>query len=467
MLTITVPSNPVDDLVHLVDSTVLFDFDVTQAEFTRNENSIKITFPNSSSITIQDFFDYEGQILLADGVYISQKDFIDSFAPSLSTALGASAVAPSSSGTNYTDDAGDLINGLDKMGKLGTDYWDSVTEPLEPLPSSQLAFSFTSSSQDPVQNTTDKFDFVTREDFLMDSNSCSGSLPTKNALTYSIKDSGLGEFGSFSVDTNGDWTYTLNTDINHMAQDQSYLEKATLVINDGHGVVTEQELTLTIFGDNDVPVLSDQSITWDYLGSSPRWIVNQKQGDIAHSDVDDGDYVKSLAVGSIVATLNDVPIDLADYLEFNLTADGHWVLAPSTDDQARNMQLTMADNSNRLIIHIEIDGYDTHDALGTGTLHFDIFGNYARSVFSAPLSVVESATSTIKLEEVLDTNPQADLFVSTAVATHLDTSAVLDSLKTDHEPAQTPTKIFCNDTFTVHNTSELDSVAILLEQGLA
>ncbi len=103
------------------------------------------TFPDGGRIVVTGFFDKGVDALpsleLEDGSALSGKDFLTAFNPDLlSTAAGPAAGPgnPSSGSGEYADDAGALIDGVDRLGSLGTIYWGRGTElgelnPAEPL----------------------------------------------------------------------------------------------------------------------------------------------------------------------------------------------------------------------------------------------------------------------------------------------------------------------------------------------
>ncbi len=93
------------------------------------------TFPDGGQIVISGFFDKGIDALpyleTADGALLSGRDFLAAFDPELLTAAGpgaGAAAVPSSGSGEYADDAGSLIDGIDRLGDLGTIYWDRETE---------------------------------------------------------------------------------------------------------------------------------------------------------------------------------------------------------------------------------------------------------------------------------------------------------------------------------------------------
>lgn len=109
-----------------------FGFDISAATVSRTENNLVFEVDNGGKVTIEDFFAVGDQSLptltLPDGTVVASADFFQNSELDLTTAAGPGAGATTGSGTSYDDDSGALIAGLDKYGKLGTDYWGRATE---------------------------------------------------------------------------------------------------------------------------------------------------------------------------------------------------------------------------------------------------------------------------------------------------------------------------------------------------
>ncbi len=115
-------------------SKLQLEFDPNEASISRVDNDLVFSFDNGGQVTITEFFVTGGadlpMLVLADGVEVPSGDIFSALNPDmdLSTAAGPAAASPTSGGTSYDDDAGNLIGGLDKLGTLGTDYWNRSTE---------------------------------------------------------------------------------------------------------------------------------------------------------------------------------------------------------------------------------------------------------------------------------------------------------------------------------------------------
>ncbi|GBG12470.1 uncharacterized protein NMK_0001, partial [Novimethylophilus kurashikiensis] len=72
-------------------------------------------------------------------------------------------------------------------------------------------------------------------------------------------------YGTFSVDATGKWTYTLNNSsaaVQSLAQGQTVTETYTVRVTDDKGAWDDQQVTVTINGTNDVPVISQNTHVW-------------------------------------------------------------------------------------------------------------------------------------------------------------------------------------------------------------
>jgi hypothetical protein len=129
-------------------------FDPGQADFSRPENSNDLVFEveGGGKVTIVGFFEVGDESLpaltLPDGVEVAATDFFAGSDMDMTTAAGPGRA--SGSGTSYDDNAGSLLDGLDKYGKLGTDQWGRGSENEEEytgtteIPGGSFSFSIIS-----------------------------------------------------------------------------------------------------------------------------------------------------------------------------------------------------------------------------------------------------------------------------------------------------------------------------------
>ena len=125
---------PGRDVVVPADSmTVLnISFAMSDAELSADGSSLVFQFPDGASITVTDFFgdtpsDMPRIHVSGEEEEMSGEGFLQVYDPTLLAA--ETDWTPQSSGdSEYHDDPGALLQGLDKFGKLGTDYWGNERE---------------------------------------------------------------------------------------------------------------------------------------------------------------------------------------------------------------------------------------------------------------------------------------------------------------------------------------------------
>jgi hypothetical protein len=105
-------------------------FDPSTATSSRVDNNLVFEV-DGGTITLTNFFAVGDQDLpslrLPDGTEVASTDFFANSDLDLSTAAAPVSATPPSSGTNYADDSGDLLGGVDRLGSLGTDFWNRST----------------------------------------------------------------------------------------------------------------------------------------------------------------------------------------------------------------------------------------------------------------------------------------------------------------------------------------------------
>jgi VCBS repeat-containing protein len=123
-------------------------------------------------------------------------------------------------------------------------------------------------------------------------------------LTVDTTGTYWGKYGSVHIDSDGDWTYTLNNadhDTNSLAQGETATDTFLYVVKDEYGAFDVSTLTITIHGTNDAPVISascgnDKGTVQEdgYIGQighghHAEWVNNQvASGDLDANDPDHG-----------------------------------------------------------------------------------------------------------------------------------------------------------------------------------
>ncbi|MDR2488502.1 MAG: hypothetical protein LBD42_03290, partial [Desulfovibrio sp.] len=105
-----------------------FAFDPSAATTTRSGNDLAFELDGGGKVMVKDFFVVGDESLpslrMPDGVVVASADFFAASGLDMTTAAGPGGGNNASSGSGeYLDDAGNLIGGIDRFGKLGTDFW--------------------------------------------------------------------------------------------------------------------------------------------------------------------------------------------------------------------------------------------------------------------------------------------------------------------------------------------------------
>lgn len=282
-------------------------FDPAAATATREGDSLVFDIAGAGKVVLQDFFVVGDESLpalrLPDGTIVASADFFADSGLDMSTAAGPgqpTAQAPDSGGTSYADGAGALIGGVDKYGKLGTDYWGRNTEVSEEafglsadggglstgagegsFPGSGIDTSFenttppgSDATTPPATNPTlialadkavineDDFGLSITGNVLSNDASSNNAAFTVTGLSGSRGDGsssaeGLvlqGEYGSITLHPDGSYTYTLDPKAPDTAVlfssnkqgNESEQEVFTYKITDANGLESEATLTIDI-----------------------------------------------------------------------------------------------------------------------------------------------------------------------------------------------------------------------------
>lgn len=133
IVTVPAPASGADFSIPSSPGGVLqLGFDPGAATVSRVDNSLVFELDGGGKVTVTDFFAVGDESLpglrLPDGTEVASADFFQGSDLDLSTAAGPAAGSPPGGGTNYADDPGALLDGVDKFGMLGTDYWGRSTE---------------------------------------------------------------------------------------------------------------------------------------------------------------------------------------------------------------------------------------------------------------------------------------------------------------------------------------------------
>ncbi|EIM14560.1 VCBS domain-containing protein [Pseudomonas chlororaphis] len=174
--------------------------------------------------------------------------------------------------------------------------------------------------------------------------------------TWSIVGANTGSFGSIAVDSSGQWTYTLanGTDgvssaVQSLKAGESYDEVFSVQVSDSLGGVDTQQVTITVTGSNDAPVLSFAS--GNDAGAAQEDTTLSVSGQFSSADIDHD--------ASAIWTINGSPT--GSYGSIAVDGSGQWTytLANGTDGVAGAVQSLKAGES-----HDEVFSVQVSDGLG-------------------------------------------------------------------------------------------------------
>ncbi|AZD71835.1 T1SS secreted agglutinin RTX [Pseudomonas chlororaphis subsp. aurantiaca] len=174
--------------------------------------------------------------------------------------------------------------------------------------------------------------------------------------TWSIVGANTGSYGSIIVDGTGQWTYTLanSTDgvasaVQSLKAGESHDEVFSVQVSDGLGGVDIQQVTVTVTGSNDAPVLN--FATGNDAGAVKEDTTLSVNGQFSSTDIDhDATAIWSI-VGANTGSFGSIAVD----------SNGQWTytLANSTDGVASAVQSLKAGES-----HDEVFSVQVSDGLG-------------------------------------------------------------------------------------------------------
>ncbi|WIE51997.1 VCBS domain-containing protein [Pseudomonas sp. GM17] len=174
--------------------------------------------------------------------------------------------------------------------------------------------------------------------------------------TWTINGSPNGSYGSIVVDSTGQWTYTLanGTDgvvsaVQSLKAGESHDEVFSVQVSDGLGGVDTQQVTVTVTGSNDAPVLN--FTLGNDVGTAQEDITLSVSGQFSSTDIDHD----ATATWSIVGT------NTGSYGSIAVDNSGQWTytLANGTDGVASAVQSLKAGES-----HDEVFSVQVSDGLG-------------------------------------------------------------------------------------------------------
>jgi VCBS repeat-containing protein len=198
-------------------------------------------------------------------------------------------------------------------------------------------------------------------------------------LTASVSDAATG-----AGDGTVSWNYSVaNAATQYLAQGQTATETFTVTINDGHGGTVAQQVTVTVTGTNDVPVIggvASGAVSED--GATPNLSTG---GALTIADVDQGQ--SNFAPQASTSGSNG-------YGSFTLAADGTWTYA-ADNNQSAIQQLGAGQSIGDSFTAVSSDGTASQlvTVTITGTNDVPVIGGVAAGATSEDDSTPNLSTS--------------------------------------------------------------------------
>ncbi len=278
-----------------------------------------------------------------------------------------------------------------------------------------------------------------------------------DTLSYSIQSSPAGNYGTLTLGTNGQWSYTLdntNTAVQALAGGASETDTFTLRATDSAGLFVERDVTITITGTNDAPTViggtSAGGVTEDAVDATAT-------GTFQVTDVDSDDAALSYSAEGV------------NYGTMTFADDGSWTYTldnTNTAVQALGMGVTMlvfitlratdsdGASSGALTVIITITGVDDVPTADTTHADYDVTDTYESGDLEAASGrwVVEDADEGDTLS--YDVQAQGD-YGTLRFGTDGNWGYAIDTTSTDIQnlnDSNNPTTL--TDTITVRATDE-------------
>ena len=111
---------------------------------------------------------------------------------------------------------------------------------------------------------------------------------TNDTHTWSIANNGNGQYGKFTVDQTGKWTYVLDNksaQVQALAEGQKVTDTIVITVDDGKGGKATQTVTVEVTGTNDAPTIGGTATG----AVKEDAVVNTTSGQLTKTDVDTND----------------------------------------------------------------------------------------------------------------------------------------------------------------------------------
>lgn len=175
--------------------------------------------------------------------------------------------------------------------------------------------------------------------------------------TWTVQPNLNSELGSFSVDTSGKWTFDLNsasTTVIGLGVDETLDIVYRVEVMDNHGATDFQDVTITITGSNDGPVISGAD-----TGSVVEDVLASVSGELTATDADENDSV-SWSITDGAGAFGSLSVDSAGKWTYTLNNTLDVTQAISKDEiKTETFEIVADDGNGGVIKHtvtVEVTG---------------------------------------------------------------------------------------------------------------
>lgn len=271
----------------------------------------------------------------------------------------------------------------DQHGGIVTRQIDVTITGTNDAPTFSTADAAAAVTEDAATPTLSDSGTITFDDVdLSDAHSVSVAAGPGNTLggvlTASVSDAATG-----AGDGTVGWSYSVaNAATQYLAQGQMATETFTISIDDGRGGIVEQQITVTVTGTNDVPVIggvASGAVSED--GSTPNLSAS---GELTIADVDAGQSSFTTQAGTAGSN---------GYGSFTLAADGNWTYT-ADNSQSAIQQLGAGESISDSFTAVSSDGTASQvvTVTITGTNDVPVIGGVASGALSEDESTPNLST---------------------------------------------------------------------------
>jgi VCBS repeat-containing protein len=207
----------------------------------------------------------------------------------------------------------------------------TVTDDKGATATQDVTITVTGTNDEPVISSGAQSDSVTEDSKLTATGTVTATDVDNGAvLAYSGDDTGT--YGSFAVNaTTGAWIYTLANDAHQaLAAGESHDEIFTVTVTDDKGATATQDVTITVTGTNDDPVITGGDTATYSIAENTTAVAT-----VASSDIDGGTAVWTILAGGEGSLFN---ISSEGVVTFNSAPDFE---APTDAAPTNSYQLTV------------------------------------------------------------------------------------------------------------------------------